>query len=77
MGSSRAVDYGRFEEVAVLRTMYGHPAGRALTIAEAAEVVRRTSHKGQSARAIAERLGYHARSVRRIRSRARKRATSS
>lgn len=70
---SRAVDYGWFEEVAVLRTMYGYPAGRRLTIAEVAEVVRRMTARKQPAREIAEHLGYHVRSVRRIRARIRSR----
>lgn len=57
----------------MLRTMHGYPAGRRLTIAEVAQVVWRMTRDGQSAREIADRLGYHIRSVRRIRAGIRRR----
>jgi hypothetical protein len=72
-GRSRLVDYSSFEEVAVLRTMYGYPAGRRLTIAETAEVVRRMTQRRQTAREISDCLQIHIRSVRRIRARLRRR----
>lgn len=77
MGRSQVVDYGRFEDVAVERVVLGHPAGRRLTIAETAEVVRRMSKRGKSAQLIADRLGYHVRSVRRIRAGIRAREAAS
>lgn len=77
MGRFQVVDYGWFEEVAVLRTMHGYPTGRRLTIAEAAEVVRRMTRDGHPAREIADRLGYHVRSVRRIRAGIRAREAAS
>lgn len=71
MGSSRAPDYAQFDDVAVRLSMGGFPVDRRLTIAEAAEVVRRMTVAGQPARTIGERLYQHPRSVRRIRARLR------
>lgn len=69
MSRSRAIDYARFDEVKVLRTLAGHLPFRGLTYAERAEVVRRAASAGYSDGQTAVLLDCPRRSVLRIRQR--------